>query len=71
MNLGLVGFTLPLQLVITFIFTWLAKRKMYFNLTFVFDLAISLCMITWFIKYQEYMNAVNDGLNLQDVPNQN
>jgi hypothetical protein len=71
MDVGLVGFTLPLQVLITYIFSILTKRKINFNTIYVFDFVIMLCMFIWFVKYEEYIYAENDGLGLRDVPTQN
>jgi hypothetical protein len=71
MKVGLVGFTLPLQVFITYLFSMLAKRKINFSITYLIDFVIMICMTIWFIKYEEYMNAVNDGLGLRVVPTQN
>lgn len=52
MDVGLVGFTLPLQATITYVFSIVAKRKINFDITNIFDFVIMICMIIWFIKYE-------------------
>ena len=41
---------------------------MNFNITYVLDFAIMLCMTIWFIIYEKYWYTTNDGLGLQENP---
>ena len=59
-----MAFTLPLQVLLNLTFCHLTKRKMNFNLTYLFDIAICCCMIIWFYKYDINTAAENDGLGL-------
>jgi len=66
MDVGLIGFTLPLQAFLSFIYCSLTKRKMNFAYTYLLDFIIMICMIVWFYMYDYYLSAKNDGWGLQE-----
>ena len=51
MKFAVVGFTFPLQLIFNMIFCHLTKRKIKFNLIYIIDLSIVVCLIVWFYKF--------------------
>lgn len=70
MIIACMSFALPLQIIMTYIYTKYTDRNLTLRTSYIIDIGIFICVAIWFEKYQEYNAADGDGFGLSDPPKQ-
>ena len=68
MYVAMVSFAFPFQILIGYIFANMTNRNFILRFSQMFDIAVFICVLIWFEKFEEYLHADNTGFSLQDPP---
>ena len=66
MLVAMVSFAFPMQFLMTYIYACYTGRVFVIRMTSFIDLGIFGLVLFWFVKYEEYLYADNDGFGLSE-----
>ena len=68
MFVGMVSFAFPFQMIMSYIYSKLTDTRYVLRITAIFDLLITIFVAWWFVKFEEYTIADNEGFGLTVPP---